>query len=586
MPLRTKLLLALLGFALIPMILFGLTAYLITTTNLNALERVDLEKSIDSANRALSNIQGTLVNTTVDNSTWNDLHDQVANGGTDAGWFRDNFGADASGSVTAIHNLSLVGILDKSKKPLFQGGPTGVALPLLDNLVQQALDSESVQTTLASVNNDVYIVAISPIRTTDQTDTNGVLLLGHKLGDDDVQNIKQLTGYDVAIYERQDLIAQTTPSGWVSNTGVLDTAASGSQSFDVSHSDMAYAYQPLIGQGGATVAILVIQQPRVAIIAAQNSISETLALSFVLSALAATFVAVVLRNSIRRPLVKMADTADQITNGDLSQRVPVMASHDEVERLAVAFNQMAQRVGERVEELKAFAHTVAHDLKQPLHVLMGYADMLNESRTENADATETVIYCADQITKISWKMNAIIRELLLLAEIRDVEVAHEPLDMAAIVIEAQKRVAPTMAELHAEITLPRSWPTALGYAPWIEEVWANYMSNALKYGGKPPRMELGASTDPDGQVRFWIRDNGAGLTPEQQGKLFTPFTRLNQAQIQGHGLGLSIVRRIVEKLGGRVGVESTVGQGSTFYFTLKAPQDVQQPAEKPELAVV
>ncbi len=71
-------------------------------------------------------------------------------------------------------------------------------------------------------------------------------------------------------------------------------------------------------------------------------------------------------------------------------------------------------------------------------------------------------------------------------------------------------------------------------------------------------------------VRFWVRDNGPGLTPEAQSRLFTPFTRLDQVRAQGHGLGLSIVRRIVEKLGGQVGVESQLGQGSTFFFTLPA----------------
>jgi signal transduction histidine kinase len=69
-------------------------------------------------------------------------------------------------------------------------------------------------------------------------------------------------------------------------------------------------------------------------------------------------------------------------------------------------------------------------------------------------------------------------------------------------------------------------------------------------------------------VRFWVRDNGFGLTPEEQERLFTPFERLHQVRAEGHGLGLSIVQRIVEKLGGQVGVESTVGQGSVFFFTL------------------
>ncbi len=114
---------------------------------------------------------------------------------------------------------------------------------------------------------------------------------------------------------------------------------------------------------------------------------------------------------------------------------------------------------------------------------------------------------------------------------------------------------------------------ALGYAPWVEEVWVNYLSNAIKYGGRggePPRMELGAEAQADGMIRFWVHDNGAGITPEDQARLFTPFTRLDQVRAAGHGLGLSIVRRIADKLGGHVSVDSQIGEGSTFSFTLAA----------------
>jgi signal transduction histidine kinase len=99
-------------------------------------------------------------------------------------------------------------------------------------------------------------------------------------------------------------------------------------------------------------------------------------------------------------------------------------------------------------------------------------------------------------------------------------------------------------------------------------VWANYISNALKYGGRPPRLELGATDGADGTVRFWVRDNGYGLTTEEQARLFTPFTRLSKVSAQGHGLGLSIVRRIMERMGGKAGVESQQGLGSLFTFTL------------------
>jgi signal transduction histidine kinase len=81
-------------------------------------------------------------------------------------------------------------------------------------------------------------------------------------------------------------------------------------------------------------------------------------------------------------------------------------------------------------------------------------------------------------------------------------------------------------------------------------------------------VELGGEALPEGMARFWVRDSGPGLTPEEQTRLFTPFTRVGQPRATGHGLGLSIVRRIVERLGGQVQVQSAPGQGSVFSFTL------------------
>jgi signal transduction histidine kinase len=119
----------------------------------------------------------------------------------------------------------------------------------------------------------------------------------------------------------------------------------------------------------------------------------------------------------------------------------------------------------------------------------------------------------------------------------------------------------------------------------VEEIWANYVSNAIKYGGSPPRVELGGDELPDGKVRFWVRDNGVGLSKEDQSKLFRIFTRLGQSDASGHGLGLSIVESIAERLKGQVGVESEVGQGSLFYFILPAGGRVETKPIKPVTGV-
>ncbi|MBK8984602.1 MAG: ATP-binding protein [Chloroflexi bacterium] len=142
--------------------------------------------------------------------------------------------------------------------------------------------------------------------------------------------------------------------------------------------------------------------------------------------------------------------------------------------------------------------------------------------------------------------------------------------MSNLVHETLYRLTDVIAAKGARIKIEDmdGWPLALGYAPWVEEIWVNYLSNALKYGGQSPTIILSATRQTEGFVRFEVRDNGPGLTAVQQARLFTPFERLDRQNAAGHGLGLSIVHRIVEKLGGQAGVESELGQGSLFYFTL------------------
>lgn len=220
-------------------------------------------------------------------------------------------------------------------------------------------------------------------------------------------------------------------------------------------------------------------------------------------------------------------------------------------------------------ELDAFAHTVAHDLKNPLNAVMGFADLLAEVVSEKLDSDEETLEYLNSLKLASRKMMDIIESLLLLAGVSKQQVELQPLNMTEIVTQVQQRLAYMIKSTQAEIILPDHWPVARGYAAWVEEIWANYLNNAMKYGGKPPRLELGAKTMAN-QVRFWVHDNGNGLTKEEQAVLFTPFTRLTQSRGKGHGLGLSIVQRIAEKLDGKVGVESAVGQGSTFFFSLPA----------------
>lgn len=234
-------------------------------------------------------------------------------------------------------------------------------------------------------------------------------------------------------------------------------------------------------------------------------------------------------------------------------------------RLVRALHERTTELERRNEDLDAFAHTVAHELKALLSLIVGPAETLAEVYTAISD--EELLHYLHMMARSGRKMSDIIDALLLLAQIRREEVETTPLHMAGIVAEAIRRVADMAKERRAEIVVPESWPMALGYAPWIEEVWVNYLSNAVKYGGMLPRVELGAESN-DGVVRFWVRDNGPGLTSEARARLFKLSPQIDRSDGNGHGLGLSIVRRIVEKLDGQVSADSEVGRGSVFAFVL------------------
>lgn len=234
---------------------------------------------------------------------------------------------------------------------------------------------------------------------------------------------------------------------------------------------------------------------------------------------------------------------------------------------------------ERNEELDAFAHTVAHDLKNPLSVLVSYAELI-ETEGASMGPEELRTWALVMVEKGREAIN-IVNELLLLSSLRRRDIIATSLDMRALVRGVLHRMRNQVLQSRAKIELVGSWPRAMGYQPWVEEVWVNYLDNALKYGGHPPRIEIGGMLQKDGMARYWVRDNGNGIPPAEQSHLFRIWSRMDNVRVSGHGLGLSIVRRIVEKLGGYVGVESSgmPGEGALFYFVL--PHTSQPPCTAP-----
>lgn len=268
---------------------------------------------------------------------------------------------------------------------------------------------------------------------------------------------------------------------------------------------------------------------------------------------------------------------------DRRQRITgrLIVMHDITERKTaeVALRAHTIELEALNEQLDAFAHTVAHDIKDPLGGVVAIGSLLREYFQDFS--TDAIQEYLDTIVQSTMRLTGIVDALLLLASVRRIEsVDTDLIDMSALIANVQERLSVLIAKRHAVIVAPETWPEVRSYGPWIEEVWANYVSNAVKYGGCladgiPPRVELGYTLldagnprpNPTMRIQFWVRDNGPGLDEEQKERLFSKFTRLHDAE-PGYGLGLSIVRDIVEKLGGEVGVESEVGQGCTFWFVL------------------
>lgn len=249
------------------------------------------------------------------------------------------------------------------------------------------------------------------------------------------------------------------------------------------------------------------------------------------------------------------------TEADLRQRI-------------AALETKVKEQAEQIQEMDTYAYTVAHGLKTPLSVITFASEMLIQSETSgqpDPDAPELL----EGIHNMGNKMARIIEDLLTLTGISQSKVAVEPVDMEQILWEVQERLATKVARSNAKIsfaTPPESWPVAKGNRALIEEVWDNFISNAIKYGGEPPMIELGAKKIPGNMIQFWVQDNGHGIPMTTQNRLFKAFNRLHVNLADGHGLGLAIVDRIIRKLGGTVAVESSgiPGEGSKFSFTLPA----------------
>jgi len=286
------------------------------------------------------------------------------------------------------------------------------------------------------------------------------------------------------------------------------------------------------------------------------------------------------------PLVGVTKAAEAMATGDLTQRVPA-GRDDELGKLARSFNTMAEQVSrshhhleaqvaQRTKalegtnaELESFSYSVSHDLRAPLRAIHGFSRILLEDHNAKLDPeAQRLLGVIDQNTR---RMGQLIDDLLAFSRLGRTDLSTGPVDMkqlTQLVADEVQRAEPSR-DGSLEIRID-PLPPARGDRGLLRQVISNLLLNAAKFTrGRPSaKIEVGSQAD-GGQTVYYVKDNGAGFDARYADKLFGVFQRLHSTeQFDGTGVGLAIVKRIVQRHGGRVWAEGAVNQGATFYFTL------------------
>ena len=231
-----------------------------------------------------------------------------------------------------------------------------------------------------------------------------------------------------------------------------------------------------------------------------------------------------------------------------------------------SLNEILQRRLEQVESLDSFNYSVSHDLISPLTSIIALTNLLKDMPID-----DEAIKLVNLITTSSDRMTKLIRDLLHFSRQACEEISSTEFSMRDLVNEVVQDVALSIPLDKTQVVI-HDMPTVQGDNTMLKQVWTNLFSNAVKYSQKKenPRIEIGAKQEQDKFVYF-IKDNGAGFDMKNYNKLFEIFQRLHsEKEFNGTGIGLAIVKRIVNKHNGKIWAESNPGNGSNFYFTLNA----------------
>ena len=316
---------------------------------------------------------------------------------------------------------------------------------------------------------------------------------------------------------------------------------------------------------------------RIAAADAQKSASESTRLVVIASILGiclSLLVAVLVTLNISPPLRRLTVTADRIAAGELIEPAP---SHrrDEIGSLSRAVTKMVRTLNQQAGDLKRsngdleqFAYIASHDLQEPLRMVSGFTGLLQRRYAGklDADADEFIGFAIGGVNR----MQELINDLLSYSRVGREDVSAKPVDMQLVVDQALANLQTAIEERSALVSRG-PLPTVLANQGMLVRVFQNLIGNALKFcKAERPIVRIAAEHHGTEWV-FSVADNGIGIDAQYRDRIFLIFQRLHQqGEYAGTGIGLAVVKRIVERNGGRIWLESEPGKGTTFFFTLPA----------------
>jgi signal transduction histidine kinase len=225
--------------------------------------------------------------------------------------------------------------------------------------------------------------------------------------------------------------------------------------------------------------------------------------------------------------------------------------------------EKAARLEEMVQDLKIFSVGISHDLRTPLRAIIGFSRALLEDHSSTLDETGKAYLV--RIHAAGLRMDQLIQDALILGETNNGNLKLCPVNILSLVHEVVE-IHPELNHVHAEISFGPVIPPVLAHESALFQCVSNLLCNAAKFvpDGVKPQIKI-YSTLVKERVRVSFQDNGIGIAAEHQARIFDLFQRLNHKS-EGTGIGLAVVKRAVEKMGGRVGVESEIAKGSTFWM--------------------